>query len=136
MTTIAISPRIYVGNRRKHGGDCAVYVGRPESPLGNPWSHKPSKYAERVPSLKLALDNYAIWLSGFLWSEIRGPVREEFDRCKELLRTHGEVHLLCFCVDALRPPVTPPQCHADIIAAMLLREVGDRVAPVTQLSLL
>ncbi len=126
--------RIYVGNRRKHGGDCAVYVGRPESSLGNPWSHKPSKYAIQVPSLQIALDNYTVWLDGFLSSAIRGSVREEFDRCKQILRDCGEIHLLCFCAETLRPPATPPQCHADIIAAMLLREIER--APASQLSLL
>jgi hypothetical protein len=112
---------VLVGYHSQHAGE---YVGRP-SPLGNPFSHKPSRYASViVPTIEEALANYAVWLDGFLAAEIRGPVAAEFDRLKELLRLNHRITLRCWCSEHVRPVLDPPRCHADIIGRRLLEALG------------
>lgn len=115
---------VEVGYFSQHGH--GEYVGRPQSPLGNPWSHKPSRYALRVETLEQSLALYAEWLAerlrlGALESNQQ---RAEMDRLKALLRLHDKITLRCWCSVSIRPVLDPPQCHADIIGRRLLEELG------------
>lgn len=113
---------VEVGYFSQHHGE---YVGRPQSPLGNPWSHKPTRYAEVVPTLERALALYAEWLRERLrlGALEMNRQRAEMDRLKELLRLNRAITLRCWCSQKLRPPKDPPECHADTIAKVLCEEL-------------
>lgn len=129
---------VEVGYVSRHGH--GEYVGRPQSPLGNPWSHKPSRYALRVESVGRSLALYAEWLAERLRIGALEPnqQRVEMDRLKTLLRLHDKITPRCWCSEAIRPVLDPPQCHADIIGRRLLEELGcwPPIPAIGQLSLL
>jgi len=105
---------IHIRNRRKYKGD-GVYVGRPTSPLGNPFSHVPSKYADvMVATRDEAVDRYEPWLREKLQTDPQ--VRKAFDDLVQFYRDFGELILICWC--------EPKRCHAGIIKRLILEAVG------------
>jgi hypothetical protein len=86
----------------KSGKPYDIYIGRP-GPFGNPWSSKPSKYAEHiVSSKKESLESYRQYLLN----------NEELLKQIEDLR--GKT-IACWCKEDER-------CHGDIIIEILNRK--------------
>lgn len=86
---------INVGHVKIHAGE---YVGRPQSALGNPASHRENRFAIiTVSTLAEALAWYERWLDECL-ADPHSPQRHEIERlCGIELRT-GDVSLLCWCL--------------------------------------
>lgn len=104
---------IAIGHVKRHAG---VYVGRPQSPLGNPASHRESRFAQvAVATLEEALAWYEPWLEACL-ADPHSEQSLELARLRALELEHGKLTLLCWCSRELREPTWPPTCHADIIA--------------------
>ena len=100
---------IRVENKKTFKGD-GVYVGR-GSPLGNPYTHRPSALAKfRVASRDEAVDKYEEWLRDRLMND--AIVRQAFDTLVDFYQCFGDLTLLCWCA--------PLKCHADIIKKMIL----------------
>lgn len=103
---------ISVGHVRRDVGE---RVCRP-SPLGNPFSHKPSQFAvTRVPSREEAVARYREWLDGKL-GDLRSPQSLELSRLLRIFAARGELTLLCWC--------HPLQCHAGVVREVMLARLG------------
>lgn len=86
------------------------YIGR-GSPLGNPYSSKPSKLAEEmVDSRKQPIELYERWVSNALHDETP-HVFEYLGEMIDHYREHGKLYLVCFC--------SPKSCHGDVIKEIL-----------------
>lgn len=86
-------------------------VCRP-SPLGNPFSHRPSRLAVTlVPSRSEAIARYRAWLTDRL-TDPTSPQAREVDRLLALYHAAGTLTLLCWCA--------PLPCHAEVVREVLL----------------
>ena len=107
---------IKIVNRSDYVG-LAVYVGRP-SPLANPYSHVPSRYAKwRVATRDEAVDKYREWLLEMLTME--NDTSRAFRELVQVYRDFGALVLSCWCA--------PKKCHAEVIAELIRQEVGEVV---------
>jgi len=86
-------------------------VCRP-SPLGNPFSHRPSRLAvTMVASRSEAIARYRAWLDDRL-ADPSSPQSREVERLLRLYQAAGSLTLLCWCV--------PLPCHAEVVREVLL----------------
>lgn len=101
---------IKVVNRKTYKGTDGVYVGRP-SPLGNPYTHVPSKYAEfKVATRDEAVEKYREWLQNALKHD--RVVYNAFWHLVQFYRDFGQLTLACHCA--------PKRCHAEVLRDMIL----------------
>lgn len=97
--------------------DKVVYIGR-GSPLGNPWSHKKSKYkAKIVPTRDLAIEKYREWIHERLDDSSTSQYHAVEECVKTLIET-GSLTLGCFC--------KPLSCHGDVLAEIIMELASDR----------
>ena len=102
---------IRVAHVRKDAGEL---VCRP-SALGNPFSHRASKFdVVRVPSREEAIRRYRVWLAERL-PDPASPQSREMSRLLRILLEKGELVLLCWCV--------PLRCHAEVVREVLLERL-------------
>lgn len=102
---------IKVVNKYKHKPTQAdVYIGR-GSPLGNKYSHIPSKYPEviKVGTRAQACACHKDWFEEN-WHKDQAII-DELSNILELEEKFGTVYLVCFCA--------PQQCHGDNIVEFL-----------------
>lgn len=86
-----------------------VYVGR-GSPLGNPFSHRLSKFeVYKVATRSEAIEKYRTWLDEQL--QFDTPQSRAIMECMAKLVADNKIVLGCFCV--------PQKCHAEVIAEVL-----------------
>ncbi len=102
---------IEVVNKRRKAGSPVTwqYIGRP-NPLGNPY-----KIGVGIDSRNRSISLYRMWLGSELKKE--GSVRDEFDRLMGILKTHGELTLVCWCA--------PLPCHGDVLKEFLEAAIDD-----------
>lgn len=95
-------------------------MGRP-SPLGNPYSHVPSGYADiRVKTRDEAVDKYRLWIEKQLQSD--NEASRAFWELVGVYRDFGGLTLSCWCA--------PKRCHAEVLAEMIKEAVSEsREAP-------
>lgn len=106
------SQSIRVAHIRKEAGEI---VCRP-SPLGNLFSHRPSKFdVVRVSSREEAIWRYRQWLAERLL-EPASPQSREMGRLLRILLERGELVLLCWCA--------PLRCHAEVVREVLLERLA------------
>lgn len=87
------------------------YIGR-GSPLGNPWSHKRSKYSvHKVATREEAIAQYAAWIKERL-NQPSSPQSHAIDECAKRLAIDGVLVLGCYC--------KPLPCHGDVLAPIIL----------------
>ena len=101
---------IKVVNKKWYKGK-GEYIGRP-SVLGNPFSHRPSKFKVKlVPDATTAVSSYWSWLR----NEYKqgGKVKDELLRLAKLYKETGELTLICHCKQNEEDLATP--CHGDVI---------------------
>ena len=119
---------IRVVNKRNYSGP-GENIGRP-SPLGNPWSHKPSKYAIiLVKSTREAIDKFRDWIESEPENlpdktpeekELKRLLilaKKELQRLVEIYKSTKELVLICWCV--------PADCHGFVIADIIHEIVRD-----------
>lgn len=99
-------------------------VCRP-SPLGNPFSHRPSRLAvTMVASRSEAIARYRAWLVDRL-ADPSSPQSREVDRLLSIYQETGSLTLLCWCA--------PLPCHAEVVREVIIArltgssEAGSRV---------
>ena len=89
----------------------AYYIGR-GSPLGNPWSHRPSKYTVHVAATREeAIEQYAKWIQERIQAPF-SPQARAIDECAKKLVKDGTLLLGCFCL--------PWPCHGEVLAKIIL----------------
>ena len=100
---------VYVHNKHHYQGS-GIYIGRP-GPLGNPYSHRPSKLPGTilVSTREEAVEKYKDWLRE-QWSKA-GPARRELERLVKLYKQTGRLDLICWC--------SPAPCHGDFLAEVI-----------------
>ena len=103
---------IQVVNKRNYSGP-GEYIGRPQSPLGNLWSHKSSKYAILVKSRREAIDKYKDWIDA---EPEDSPAKKELRRLAEIYKKTGELVLICWC--------SPASCHGHYISELIHNIAG------------
>ena len=104
---------ILVVNKRSYHG-VGEYIARP-SPLGNPYSHLASKWAEhKVKSREEAVEKYREWFDS---QPEDSPAKQEFRRLVEKYKKDGELTLICWC--------SPADCHGYVLAEKIHEVVGD-----------
>jgi hypothetical protein len=92
-------------------GSAGEEVCRP-SPLGNPFSHRPSRLpVTMVASRSEAIARYRAWLAERL-TDPSSPQSREVERLLRLYRSAGSLALLCWCA--------PLPCHAEVVREVLL----------------
>lgn len=92
-------------------GTTGERVCRP-SPLGNPFSHRPSRFeVVEVGSRAEAIARYRTWLRARL-GDPGSPQSREVARLLALYRARGALTLLCYCA--------PLPCHAEVVREVLL----------------
>lgn len=97
-----------IANKHAHTVDQPedTYVGRPGSPLGNPWSSKPSKHAKQVSCREESIANYRGWLLDHVHSGTP-EIMAELERIRQQALKPEGVTLVCWC--------HPQACHAEVI---------------------
>jgi hypothetical protein len=98
---------VNIVNKRKFEGE-GVYIGRP-SPLGNPFT------AKQEGSKEIAISKYRLWLNT-QWNTGNTRVINELKRIASMLKTTGEVNLICWCA--------PAQCHGEVVRDAILNIVN------------
>jgi hypothetical protein len=100
---------IEVVNKKTYNKHDATYVGR-GSPLGNPYSHRPSVAAVvKVKSREEAIKRYRVWLEHQI--DEPGHARMFFLDLVKFYKDFGTLKLACWCA--------PKACHAEVIAEMV-----------------
>lgn len=109
---------IRVTNKRAYAGE-GLYVGRP-SPLGNPWSHRPSRFIDRegfyVATREEAITRYAEMARAALdGTRPRPDWKRAFDqlvdRARAAEKDGRDLVLLCWCA--------PLPCHGDVLRQLV-----------------
>lgn len=99
---------IKVVNKKYHTPtEYDYYIARP-SPVGNPFTHKKSKYKDVivVETRDDAIDMYKEWLE-FKIKDGDQDVINELDKLMKFYIDKGKINLVCWC--------KPKRCHGDII---------------------
>ena len=93
----------------------SIYVGRGSS-LGNPFSHKSSKYEVfQVSSRDEAIKEYEKWIHEQI--KYNTPQSKAINECVQKLVSDKKIVLGCYCV--------PLKCHAEILAKIILEMAKD-----------
>ena len=102
-------------------GAAGERVCRP-SPLGNPFSHRPSRFEViEVGSRAEAIARYRTWLRARL-EDPGSPQSREVARLLALYRARGHLALLCYCY--------PLSCHAEVIRDLIHEKLKcDNLSP-------
>ena len=100
------------------------YIGRGSS-LGNPWTHKKSKYARfKVGSREESIEKYREWIEARL-KVYTSPQRLQIDECVKELVKKGELRLGCFC--------KPLPCHGDVLSEIIMNRAEARKKSLDEL---
>lgn len=103
---------IQIVNIHDYNGEY-YYVGR-GSPLGNPFSDKPSKFdVMKTGSRKESIEKYKEWIEERLLYNT--PQRRAIEECVNILISRNKIVLGCFC--------KPKPCHAEVISEILMNKV-------------
>lgn len=103
---------IQIVNKKYYKGLNGIYIGRGKnSPLGNPYPTKPSKFIKEIYSSEESLKLYRIWL----WQQIKSRNQLVLTEL-EKIATMDNVDLICWCVDKKGKG----RCHGFIIRDCIL----------------
>jgi hypothetical protein len=85
--------------------------------LGNPWSHKKSKYTvHKVSTRQEAIEKYESWIKERLEDPFSSQSKAVNDCAKKLVEK-GVVALGCYC--------KPLDCHGDVLAPIILKRAEE-----------
>ena len=96
--------------------DKYVYIGR-GSVLGNPWSHKKSKYKTKwVPTREESIEKFREWIISRMSPSY--PQYRAIEECVKRILSEKTLILGCFCA--------PLPCHGEVIAELILERAKQR----------
>jgi hypothetical protein len=107
---------INVVNKKNHKiTPIDFYIARP-SPLGNPYSHKKSKFnCIIVDNRQKAIDNYEEWLK-FKIKDNDPIIINELKKLTDFyIKNNFNINLVCWC--------KPKPCHGDILKKFLEKKL-------------